>query len=104
MAEMWLADATFVVPYRQGHLRGSDKLWTERLLGTNRLLLHPEEQWQAAPAGRFQFWVAREDAAVEAAPLVTAPHLRVAIGQFAALLEQGAERAMTRLHSRAGKV
>jgi hypothetical protein len=32
MAAMWLNDATFVTPYRQGHLRGSDKLWTERLL------------------------------------------------------------------------
>jgi hypothetical protein len=35
MSEMWLGDPTFVVPYRQGHLRGADKLWTERLLGTS---------------------------------------------------------------------
>lgn len=35
MAEMWLAEPLFVAPYRQGHLRGIDKLWTERLLGTS---------------------------------------------------------------------
>jgi hypothetical protein len=35
MAEMWLNDATFVIPYRQGHLRGPDKLWTERLLAAS---------------------------------------------------------------------
>jgi hypothetical protein len=35
IAEMWLADTAFVGPYRMGHLRGSDKLWTERLLGTS---------------------------------------------------------------------
>lgn len=35
IAEMWLADKMFVAPYRDGHLRGPDKLWTERLLGTS---------------------------------------------------------------------
>jgi hypothetical protein len=35
MAAMWLNDVTFVTPYRQGHLRGLDKLWTERLLATS---------------------------------------------------------------------
>jgi hypothetical protein len=35
IAAMWLADTSFVAPYRQGHLRGRDKLWTERLLGTS---------------------------------------------------------------------
>lgn len=35
MAEMWLAEPLFVAPYRQGKLRGLDKLWTERLLGTS---------------------------------------------------------------------
>ena len=29
---MWLDDPYFVKPYRQGHARGPDKLWTERLL------------------------------------------------------------------------
>lgn len=35
MAEMWLAEPYFVAPYRAGKLRGLDKLWTERLLGTS---------------------------------------------------------------------
>ena len=32
---MWRDDPLFVGPYRMGHLRGPDKLWTERLLGTS---------------------------------------------------------------------
>ncbi|EYF02775.1 Hypothetical protein CAP_6510 [Chondromyces apiculatus DSM 436] len=35
IAEMWRDDPLFVVPYREGHARGIDKLWTERLLGTS---------------------------------------------------------------------
>jgi len=35
IATMWRDDTTFVGPYRMGHLRGPDKLWTERLLGTS---------------------------------------------------------------------
>lgn len=35
IAEHWLEDELFVKPYREGHLRGYDKLWTERLLGTS---------------------------------------------------------------------
>jgi len=35
VAAMWLADPTFVTPYREGHLRGPDKLWTERLLAAS---------------------------------------------------------------------
>jgi hypothetical protein len=35
IAEMWNSDRLFVLPYREGHLRGTDKLWTERLLGTS---------------------------------------------------------------------
>jgi hypothetical protein len=35
VADMWLADPTFVTPYRAGKLRGPDKLWTERLLATS---------------------------------------------------------------------
>jgi hypothetical protein len=35
MASMWLNDPTFVIPYRQGKLRGPDKLWTERLLAAS---------------------------------------------------------------------
>ncbi|MCC6996839.1 MAG: hypothetical protein IT370_19665 [Deltaproteobacteria bacterium] len=34
IANLWLNDATFAVPYAQGRLRGIDRLWTERLLGT----------------------------------------------------------------------
>ncbi|MGE0060036.1 MAG: protein kinase [Dehalococcoidia bacterium] len=67
----------------------------ERLLGTNRLLLHPEEQWLAAPAGRFQFWVAREDAAVERAAVITAAHLRTAVAQLAALLELASSQGLS---------
>ena len=36
-------------------------LGAERLLGTNRLVLRPGEAWTNAPAGQFQFWVAREE-------------------------------------------
>jgi len=32
IARMWLNEPSFVLPYRQGHARGPDKLWTERLL------------------------------------------------------------------------
>jgi hypothetical protein len=35
IAGLWLADQDFVAPYRRGHLRGPDKLWTERLLATS---------------------------------------------------------------------
>ncbi len=35
IGELWLNDQLFVGPYRQGHVRGVDKLWTERLLGTS---------------------------------------------------------------------
>jgi hypothetical protein len=35
IADMWLDQATFVAPYRAGQLRGQDKLWTERVLGTS---------------------------------------------------------------------
>jgi hypothetical protein len=35
IAKLWLDDQAFVAPYRAGHVRGTDKLWTERLLGTS---------------------------------------------------------------------
>jgi hypothetical protein len=35
IAALWLADTAFVGPYRMGHLRSADHLWTERLLGTS---------------------------------------------------------------------
>jgi hypothetical protein len=40
MADLWLNDTLFVGPYRAGHVRGPDKLWTERLLGTSMEGLH----------------------------------------------------------------
>ena len=37
-------------------------LGAERLLGTNRLILRPDEAWPVAPpSGPFAFWVAREE-------------------------------------------
>jgi hypothetical protein len=36
-------------------------LGAERLLGTNRLLLRPDEAWPEQPAGQFMFWVARKE-------------------------------------------
>lgn len=33
VADLWLNDEVFAVPYAQGRLRGPDKIWTERLLG-----------------------------------------------------------------------
>jgi hypothetical protein len=35
IADMWLAEPTFVAPYRSGQVRGPDKLWTERLLAVS---------------------------------------------------------------------
>jgi hypothetical protein len=35
IAELWLGDADFAVPYAAGRIRAKDKLWTERLLGTS---------------------------------------------------------------------
>lgn len=34
IAELWMRDDYTLNPYRDGHLRGPDKLWTERQLGT----------------------------------------------------------------------
>jgi hypothetical protein len=35
IATLWRDDQAFAGPYRAGHMRGTDKLWTERLLGTS---------------------------------------------------------------------
>ncbi len=35
IADLWLNDPDFATPYAAGHIRGKDKLWTERLLGTS---------------------------------------------------------------------
>ncbi|MBI4508372.1 MAG: hypothetical protein HY698_01970 [Deltaproteobacteria bacterium] len=35
IAEMWNQDSLFVGPYREGRLRGEERLWTERLLGAS---------------------------------------------------------------------
>jgi hypothetical protein len=35
IASLWRDDQIFAGPYRAGHMRGPDRLWTERLLGTS---------------------------------------------------------------------
>lgn len=35
VAQMWQSDPLFAMPYEEGHVRGPDKLWTERLLATS---------------------------------------------------------------------
>lgn len=35
IADLWNTDTLFVLPYAAGSIRGVDKLWTERLLGTS---------------------------------------------------------------------
>ncbi|HLF78734.1 MAG TPA: tetratricopeptide repeat protein [Dehalococcoidia bacterium] len=62
-------------------------LGVERLLGSSRLLLYPNEAWRAAPPGEFQFWLAREDLSVTTASLVTEPMLRGVVRALADLLE-----------------
>ena len=64
-------------------------LGAERLIETNRLLLRPDESWQSPPAGRFQFWIAREDREVEHAAVVTAAGLTAATTALAALIAAG---------------
>ncbi|GMV85074.1 MAG: hypothetical protein AMXMBFR80_09310 [Dehalococcoidia bacterium] len=57
-------------------------LGAERLLGTNRLVLRPGEAWTEAPAGQFQFWVAREELPSRPGPEVVDQNMlfRVASG------------------------
>jgi hypothetical protein len=69
-------------------------LGAERLIETNRLLLHPNEAWSEPPAGQFQFWVAREDAAVTSAPAVTVPLLQNAVLRLHALLSAAQGRGL----------
>jgi Tol biopolymer transport system component/serine/threonine protein kinase len=59
----------------------------ERLIETNRLLLHPDESWWDPPTGRFQFWVAREDLPLAPAALVTVEMLRSAVKALAGLID-----------------
>ena len=35
IADMWLSEQTFALPYRKGAVRAADKLWTERLLAVD---------------------------------------------------------------------
>jgi serine/threonine-protein kinase len=65
-------------------------LGAERLLETNRLMLHPDERWEAPKPGQFQFWVAREDRPVERASSVSLPALAPAVSAIAALLDAAA--------------
>ncbi|HLF78733.1 MAG TPA: serine/threonine-protein kinase [Dehalococcoidia bacterium] len=71
------------------------QLGAERLLETNRLLLHPDESWQNPPAGRFQFWLAREDSALQPAAAITTVILGKAVVALAALIDAGAEENLT---------
>src|SRR5262249_4079064 len=63
-------------------------LGAERIIDSNRLLLHPNEQWHEPPAGRFQFWVARDDLEMPAAPVLDRELLSVAVPALATLVEQ----------------
>jgi hypothetical protein len=58
----------------------------ERLIESNRLLLRPEEAWSSPPPGRFQFWVAREERAIEPPKSVTLDMAKVAVHSLAGLL------------------
>ena len=59
----------------------------ERLLGTNRILLHPDETWRDAPAGPFQFWVARDELPPSKPPAeVSVPRLRRATDALLGLI------------------
>jgi len=70
-------------------------LGAERLLETNRLLPHPDQAWIAAPAGPFQFWIAREDRRVDPASRVTPAILSAAATAVASLIEAAAAEGVT---------
>ncbi len=59
----------------------------ERILETSRLLMRPGESWQAQPAGQFQFWVAREDSAPNAASSIGEAALRRAVTALVPLID-----------------
>ncbi len=61
-------------------------LGAERVIDSNRLLLHPSEAWHEPPPGRFQFWVAREDLDIQPAAVIDRRLLRVAVPALAALI------------------
>ncbi len=63
-------------------------LGAERMIESNRLLLHPNEPWHEPPAGRFQFWVAREDREVQAATVVDRRMLQIAVPALAGLIAE----------------
>ena len=71
-------------------------LGAERLIESNRLLLHPDEAWVTPPPGQFQFWIAREDKPVEPATSVTKDMLRTAVPSLVAL-EEAAKAESTSL-------
>ncbi len=50
IADMWATDELFVAPYRAGHLRAPDHLWTERLLATSIEDLHDGHLLTGDPA------------------------------------------------------
>ncbi len=61
-------------------------LGAERLIATNRMLLGPDEAWQAAPKDPFEFWVAREDASPKATSSISLAALKAGIVALSGLL------------------
>jgi serine/threonine protein kinase len=71
-------------------------LGAERLFGTNRVVLRPEESWPQPPAGRFQFWVARDELHLRPGPaVVTRDMLGRLAAQLTALRDTAREHGLT---------
>ena len=72
-------------------------LGAERLLGTNRLILRPDEQWPAPPpSGPYAFWVAREELPTPPPATMGEPELRRVL-ESVVLLRTTANAAGVRL-------
>ena len=70
-------------------------LGAERLLGTNRLILRPNEVWQNPPEGAFQFWVARDAAQPPAPPHQVSPRIGLRVVEsLIALIEAADEESL----------
>ena len=67
----------------------------ERLLQTNRLLLHPGEAWTSPPPGDYSFWVARQEKPQTAASLVTLAMLGTATTMYASLIDAATSAKVT---------
>jgi hypothetical protein len=71
------------------------QLGAERLIESNRLLLHPNESWHNPPPGRFQFWVAREERNATPANLVSLPIAKAGVVALAGLVRAAAEEGLS---------